>query len=51
MILLVSLGRMLTFLHASWVGEKTCRAKSSSVGEKGVTGGDGNGNRQQTQVV
>lgn len=30
-VLLVALGWMLTFLHASWVEEKACRAKSTSV--------------------
>lgn len=32
--LLVALGWMLTFLHASRVEEKACRAKSTSIGEK-----------------
>lgn len=28
---------MLTFLHASWLGEKTCRAKSTSIREESDT--------------
>lgn len=44
-VLLVALGWMLTFLHASRVGEKEYRAKSTSIGEKSRwysrhTGGD-----------
>lgn len=34
LVLLVALGWMLTFLHASWVEETACRAKSTSIGEK-----------------
>lgn len=33
-VLLVALGWMLTFLHASRVEEKECREKSTSIGEK-----------------
>lgn len=39
-VLLVALGWMLTFLHASWVEENACRAKSTSVGEKSGRTGD-----------
>lgn len=39
-VLLVALGWILTFLHASWVGEKTCRAKSNSIREKNDRRGD-----------
>lgn len=31
---------MVTFLHASWVEEKACRAKSTSVGGKSDSAGD-----------
>lgn len=39
-VLFVSLGRRLTFLHASWVGEETRRAKSTSTRDKSDRRGD-----------
>lgn len=39
-VLLVARGWMLTFLHASWVEENACGAKSTSVGGKSDRAGD-----------